>query len=57
MKLFKVVGKNGTVRHFTLKTEAKALRRELNGVDDDGLEKLKSGYYVARGPDHRKGES
>ena len=39
MKLFKVVGKNGTVRHFTLKTEAKALRREQNGVDDDWLEK------------------
>lgn len=57
MKLFKVVGPKGTVDTFTLKTEAKAMRRALNGVDADGNEKLSRGYYVGRGPDHYRGES
>jgi len=57
MKLFKVVGPKGAVEYFALKSEAKMLRAALNGTDGDGNEDLKRGFYVARGPDHRKGES
>lgn len=57
MKVLYVVakGKKIVTGEYDKKQDAKKVRRDLNGVDDEGNEVFATGYRVARGWDHYKG--
>jgi len=40
------------VNYFSNKLSAKVARKLLNGTDEEGMEKLSTGYTVVVGPDH-----
>lgn len=54
-KLFCVKDSSGKVvkqRYFESKIAAKVLRKDSNGVDEEGQEAFGNGHTVAIGPEH-----